>query len=138
MKKFLLVLILLILGVFLALWKIESIASIFPGWNPRASDNRYYGIVIVLNVILPLFLYFCNRKDIRPSIFLIYFLIVNVIFIVGEGMVYDGITPGLAEQNLQDYMAVQRYLVYSSLAIHLLFYFFCYFKLKDKTNKEIS
>ena len=134
MKKLLLVLIFLILFLFLALWKIDSIADIFPGWNSTANGNSYYAIVIVLNIILPIFLYFCNRKSISVSVFLFYFFLVNVIFIVGEMMVYDGITPGLAEQHLQDYLAVQRFLVLGSLTVHLLFYIFFYFRWKNKTK----
>lgn len=138
MRNFLVVLIVSILILFSALLKFDSISSIFPGWNSVASDNRYYTILFLWNIIIPTILYLGTRKFVNLYLFLLYFFIVNLLFIISETLVYDGITPGLAEQNFQDYMTIERILIYGGFSIHLLFYIFFFFKLKEKTNKDYS
>lgn len=134
MRKFLLVLTGLILVLFLALMKLDFVSSVFPGWNSHINDNRFYAIVFLQNLIIPVFLYFCIRRMVSIYIFSGYFFIVNILFIVSKSLVYDNITPGLGNQNFQAYMALQRLLIYSTLSIHLIFYVFLYLKLKKKTN----
>lgn len=138
MRTFLLILIALILVLFLSLFKLDYVSSIFPGWNSHINDSRFYSIILLLNIIIPIFLYFGIRKFVSLYIFLFYFFIVNVIFITGELLVYDGITPGSTNQNFQNYMAIQRFLVYGTFSIHLIFYLFFYLKFKERKNKGNS
>lgn len=134
MRNFLIVLIVFVVVMLLALPNFENISSVFPGWNSHFIDNRFYFFVFVLNVIIPMILYFGIPKIVNGYIFSGYFLVVTIIFIISLSLVYDDITPGLANQNFQDYMALQRLLVYSTLLIHLLFYSLILFQIKRKTN----
>lgn len=138
MRKFLLVLIVLVLVLFFALFKFEYVSSISPGWNSHANDSRFYMIVFLQNIIIPVILYFSTQRVLSLYVFLLYFFMVNIIFIVSESLVYDDITPGMGNENFQDYMTLQRFLIYGSLSIHLLFYLLFYFRLKEKEVKTIA
>ena len=130
MKKILTVLIILILTMFPALWKFDFVSSIFPGWNTMLNaDHLFYLIVITLNIIIPIFLYLGFQKATNLYIFFLYFIIVNAIFITGEFLVYDNITPGLAAQNFEDYLLTLRLLMFGYLSIHLIFYIYLYCKI---------
>jgi hypothetical protein len=130
MKNFLTALIVLILTMFLVLWKFDVVSSIFPGWNTMLNtDNLFYLIVIVLNIIIPIVLYFGFQRTANLYVFFLYFIIVNAIFIAGEFLVYDSITPGLAAQNFEDYLLTLRFLTFGYLLIHLIFYIYLYRRL---------
>lgn len=139
MRKLLVLLIGIILVMISVLLKHDFFSSIFPGWNSMLNtDDKYYLVVLVLNIYIPIFLYLGLRRIINLYIFIFYFLIVNAICTISGLLVYDDITPGLANQNFKNYMFMQRVLMYSLLLIHLVFYVFTYFKTINRTNKGFN
>lgn len=139
MRRLLVLLIGIILVMLSALWKLDFFSSIFPGWNSMLNtDDKYYLVVFVLNIFIPVFLYLGLRRIINLYIFIFYFLIVNAICTISGLLVYDDITPGMTNQNFKNYMFTQKVLMYSLLLIHLIFYVFTYFKTTNRTNKGFS
>lgn len=139
MRRLLVLLIGIILVMLLAIWKLDFFSSIFPGWNSMLNtDDKYYLVVFVLNIFIPVFLYLVLRRIINLYIFIFYFLIVNAICTISGLLVYDDITPGMTNQNFKNYMFTQKVLMYSLLLIHLIFYVFTYFKTTNRTNKGFS
>lgn len=139
MRRLLVLLIGIILVMLSALWKLDFFSSIFPGWNSMLNtDDKYYLVVFVLNIFIPVFVYLGLRRIINLYIFIFYFLIVNAICTISGLLVYDDITPGMTNQNFKNYMFTQKVLMYSLLLIHLIFYVFTYFKTTNRTNKGFS
>jgi hypothetical protein len=136
MRKILLILSLTTIAIIFCLLKIDFISSIVPGWNTTIPPSYLmYLPVIIFNILIPIYFFFSFYRTILRRTIIIYFSIVNFIFLYvkfSNYFLYYGGSVTIDE--MQNHFLIQMFLVIFTLLIHFSFYIFLFLKSKNESK----
>ncbi len=103
-----------------------SFFSVIPGWKTTIIPEFIkYAVIIFINILLPIFLYSRFKNLVKQTVFVIYFLAINLLWICSNLLPQNFCVDEEFDFNAyENYLKIISYLYLTAIIIHITFYIF--------------